>query len=184
VQDALSYGNSCIQSNPHPVPRRTLAARIPPGPAWPKPPESEDCLFLNVWTRGLSDRGKRPVIVWLHGGAFISGSASEPVVDGTNLARRANVVCVGINHRLNVFGYWMIGSIGVHLSRDPALQDRLRAHPRLIGAALEEFLRLYTPYRGFARTANHDTGIRGCPIRSGKARIKRGHPQRRTLSDA
>jgi para-nitrobenzyl esterase len=112
VQDALSYGNSCIQSNPHPVPRRTLAARIPPGPAWPKPPESEDCLFLNVWTQGLNDGGKRPVMVWLHGGAFISGSASEPVVDGGNLARRANVVCVGINHRLNVFGYCNLADLG------------------------------------------------------------------------
>ena len=112
VQDALSYGNSCNQSNPHPVPRRTLAARIPPGPSWPKPPESEDCLFLNLWTRGLNDGGKRPVMVWLHGGAFISGSASEPVVDGTNLARRANVVCVGVNHRLNVFGYCSLADLG------------------------------------------------------------------------
>lgn len=62
----------------------------------------------------------------------------------------------------------MIGSIGVHLSRDPALQERLRAHPGQIGAALEEFLRLYTPYRGFARTANRDIEIRGCPIRKGE----------------
>jgi para-nitrobenzyl esterase len=112
VQDALHYGNSCIQSNPHPAPRRTLAAQIPPGPAWPKPPESEDCLFLNVWTQGLSDGGKRPVMVWLHGGAFISGSASEAAVDGTHIARRGNVVCVGINHRLNVFGYCNLADLG------------------------------------------------------------------------
>ena len=62
----------------------------------------------------------------------------------------------------------LIGSIGVHLSRDPALQHLLRTQPQLIAAALEEFLRLYTPYRGFARTANHDVEIRGCPIRQGE----------------
>jgi len=62
----------------------------------------------------------------------------------------------------------MIGSIGVHLSRHPGLQRKLRAEPALIAAALEEFLRLYTPYRGFARTANHDIEIRGCPIRKGE----------------
>lgn len=62
----------------------------------------------------------------------------------------------------------LIGSIGVHLSRDLGLQRQLRANPQLIPAALEEFLRLYTPYRGFARTANHDVEIRGCPIRKGE----------------
>ena len=112
VQDCLNYGDSCIQSNPRPAPRRTLSARIPPAPAWPKPAESEDCLFLNVWTPGLGDEGKRPVMVWLHGGAFMSGSASEPVVDGANLARRGNIVCVGINHRLNVFGYCNLADLG------------------------------------------------------------------------
>lgn len=112
VRDALSYGNSCIQSNPHPGAPRTLAAHIPPGPVRPKLVESEDCLFLNLWSQGLNDGGKRPVMVWLHGGAFISGSASDPVVDGANLARRGNVVCVGINHRLNVFGYCSLADLG------------------------------------------------------------------------
>jgi cytochrome P450 len=50
----------------------------------------------------------------------------------------------------------VIGSIAVHLSRHPDLQQRLRQQPELTGAALEEFLRLYTPYRGFARTAKHE----------------------------
>lgn len=62
----------------------------------------------------------------------------------------------------------LIGSIGVHLSRDLALQQQLRENPQLIPAALEEFLRLYTPYRGFARTANRDVEIRGCPIKKGE----------------
>jgi len=50
-------------------------------------PESEDCLTLNVWTRGIDDGGKRPVMVWYHGGAFSYGSANTPRLDGTNLAR-------------------------------------------------------------------------------------------------
>lgn len=112
VREALTYGNSCIQSNPHPSAPRTLAAHIPPAPVRPKLIESEDCLFLNVWTQGVNDGGKRPVMVWLHGGAFISGSASDAVVDGANLARRGNIVCVGINHRLNVFGYCNLADVG------------------------------------------------------------------------
>jgi cytochrome P450 len=58
----------------------------------------------------------------------------------------------------------LIGSICVHLSRDQRLQQRLRAHPSLVPAAIEEFLRLYTPYRGFARTAVRDVTIRGRTI--------------------
>ncbi|MEN3747457.1 cytochrome P450 [Sphingomonas sp. HF-S3] len=62
----------------------------------------------------------------------------------------------------------MIGSIAVHLGRDRALQDRLRADPALIPAAIEEFMRLYTPYRGFARTAVCDVTIRGRTIPAGE----------------
>jgi len=61
-----------------------------------------------------------------------------------------------------------IGSIAVHLGRDRALQDRLRAEPELIPAAVDELLRLYTPYRGFARTARHDVTIRGRTIPAGE----------------
>lgn len=79
------------------------------GPASPqkniKEPTSEDCLFLNVWTRGLADGGRRPVMVYVHGGAHASGSGSSPLYDGVNLARRGDVVVMTVNHRLNVFGY-------------------------------------------------------------------------------
>ena len=54
----------------------------------------------------------------------------------------------------------LVGSMAVHLARDRALQDRLRAEPALIPAAVDEFLRLYTPYRGFARTAVRDVTVR------------------------
>ena len=62
----------------------------------------------------------------------------------------------------------IIGSICVHLSRDPQLQQQLRANPAQIPAALEEFLRLYTPYRGFARTANRDVTVQGKHIPQGE----------------
>lgn len=62
----------------------------------------------------------------------------------------------------------VIGSIAVHLGRDRALQQQLRADPALIPAAIDEFLRLYTPYRGFARTAVRDVTIRGRTIPAGE----------------
>ncbi len=66
--------------------------------------QSEDCLVLNVWTMGTSDRKRRPVMVWFHGGGFAYGSGQWPMYDGANLARQ-DVVVVTVNHRLNVFGY-------------------------------------------------------------------------------
>jgi para-nitrobenzyl esterase len=76
------------------------------------PPVSEDCLSLNVWTPALDDGGDRPVMVWLHGGAFISGSGAAPRTDGTSLAAKGNVVVVTLNHRLGAFGYLHLGELG------------------------------------------------------------------------
>ncbi len=66
---------------------------------------SEDCLFLNVWTPALNDGGKRPVMVYFHGGAYNSGSGSDPLYDGVNLVQKGDVVVITVNHRLNAFGY-------------------------------------------------------------------------------
>jgi para-nitrobenzyl esterase len=66
---------------------------------------SEDCLFLNVWTPALRDEGRRPVMVYIHGGAYSNGSGSSPLYDGVRLCKRGNVVVVTVNHRLNAFGY-------------------------------------------------------------------------------
>jgi para-nitrobenzyl esterase len=63
---------------------------------------SEDCLFLNVWTSSLP--GKRPVMVWLHGGAFSTGAPGRPTYFGDHFARDG-IVLVSVTHRLNVFGY-------------------------------------------------------------------------------
>lgn len=66
--------------------------------------QSEDCLFLNIWTPG-TDSERRPVMVYIHGGAYSNGSGSSDLYEGTRLARRGDVVVVTLNHRLNVFGY-------------------------------------------------------------------------------
>lgn len=89
TRDALAFGPSAPQ------------AALPAG----SPGSGEDCLVLNVFTPGVRDGQKRPVMVWLHGGGFRAGSGSTPVLDGTRLAQGHDVVVVTLNHRLNVFGF-------------------------------------------------------------------------------
>jgi para-nitrobenzyl esterase len=73
---------------------------------------SEDCLVLNVWTMGLNDNMKRPVMVWLHGGGFFEGSGDAlPCNEGASLAKTQDVVAITVNHRLGVFGYLHLGEI-------------------------------------------------------------------------
>ncbi len=74
-------------------------------------PQSENCLTLNVWTPGINDGGKRPVMVWLHGRGHYAGASSETMYNGANLSRRGNIVVVSVNHRLNVFGYLYLEEI-------------------------------------------------------------------------
>ncbi|MBI2149079.1 MAG: carboxylesterase/lipase family protein [Acidobacteria bacterium] len=74
-------------------------------------PMGEDCLKVNVYTNGLDNR-RRPVMVWLHGGGFSSGSGNWLLYDGTNLARKEDVVVVGVNHRLNLFGFLYLADLG------------------------------------------------------------------------
>jgi len=74
-------------------------------------PVGENCLTLHVWTPGL-DNARRPVMVWLHGGAFSYGSANSPRYDSTKLARRNDVVVVAVNHRLNIFGHLDLSAAG------------------------------------------------------------------------
>ncbi len=73
----------------------------------------EDCLRANVWTPGINDNKKRPVMVWLHGGGFQAGSGQElPSYDGENLARRGDVIVVTLNHRLGVLAHLNLASVG------------------------------------------------------------------------
>lgn len=66
--------------------------------------QSEDCLYLNVWTPGLDD-ARRPVLVWIHGGGFLVGAGSTPIYDGASLAARGDIVVVTINYRLGALGH-------------------------------------------------------------------------------
>ena len=89
VRDASHYGDICMQKMPN------------PDNGIGQLPASEDCLTLNVFTQELS--GKRPVMVWIHGGGFVNGSGSAELYDGSQLAKQG-VVVVTINYRLGRFG--------------------------------------------------------------------------------
>ena len=74
--------------------------------------KEEDCLNLNVWSPGIRDGKKRPVMVWLHGGGYTAGSSCElPTYDGESLSGSEDVVVVSINHRLNVLGFLDLSAV-------------------------------------------------------------------------
>lgn len=75
-------------------------------------PQSEDCLLLNIWTQGLDDSKKRPVMVWIHGGGFFTGGTTDPLYDGTNFAERGDVVLVSIQYRLGALGWLYLDELG------------------------------------------------------------------------
>ena len=80
---------------------------------WDDGYQDENCLRINIWTPGLADGKKRPVMVWLHGGAFSSGAGQElPSYDGAALSRKGDMVIVSLNHRLNVLGFLDLSSFG------------------------------------------------------------------------
>jgi para-nitrobenzyl esterase len=79
--------------------------------------QSEDCLHLNVFTPGLRDKKKRPVLLYIHGGAYNNGTVNSDLYDGKRLCQRGDVVVVTVNHRLNAFGYLYLGDLS------PAYKD-------------------------------------------------------------
>ena len=93
-----AFGASAMQPAPVPFSMWTEEFIAPPAPL------SEDCLTLNIWTAGKSRKDKLPVVVWIHGGGFVSGAASCAVYDGKAMAERG-IVFVSINYRLGVFGF-------------------------------------------------------------------------------
>ena len=109
VRDAVSYRGHAPQLPGRPERRPELRTLLGPVDATP---EGEDCLTLNLWTPGLGTAGRRPVMVWLHGGAFAYGSGNRAVTEGANLARRGDVVVVSVNHRLNIFGFLHLADLG------------------------------------------------------------------------
>jgi para-nitrobenzyl esterase len=116
VRPALGYGPtapqlSAAEMGGSPPADSDSAARMAQfagfisGLAGHEPAQGEDCLVLNVWTGGLDRDVTRPVMVWVHGGAFTSGSGSWPMYDGTPVAARGDAVVVTINHRLGILGF-------------------------------------------------------------------------------
>jgi para-nitrobenzyl esterase len=75
-------------------------------------PQGEDCLTLSLWTPSASRGGRRPVMVWLHGGGYSAGSPNMVPYDGANLARKHDVVVVVVTHRLNAFGFAYLAELG------------------------------------------------------------------------
>jgi para-nitrobenzyl esterase len=104
ARDARHFGDQCPQLAPPNAP--VLAS-------WAtNTGESENCLVLNVWTPGVADGKKRPVMVWLHGGGYSQFNGSSPYCDGVRLCQRGDVVVVTLNHRLNLFGYLYLAGLG------------------------------------------------------------------------
>ncbi len=79
-------------------------------------PQSEDCLFLNVWTPETHAAAKRPVMVYFHGGAYSNGTVTDPLTHGQRLAAQGDVVVVTVNQRLNAFGYAWLKPFGARFA--------------------------------------------------------------------
>lgn len=116
ILEATSFGASAPQPPPmegSPLPRRDVH--------W-----DEDCLFLNIYTPGADD-ARRPVLVWIHGGAWINGSGD--LYDGSSFARRGDIVVVTLNYRLGAFGFMELGHIdaGLRGSHNNGIRDQIEA---------------------------------------------------------
>ena len=105
VFDATSFGFVCpLLSQGRPSGELYVPHRF-----WP---QDEDCMNLNIWTPA-PDGGRRPVLVWLHGGGYTAGSAIEHIAyEGENMARYGDAVVVTVNHRLNILGYLDLSAFG------------------------------------------------------------------------
>jgi para-nitrobenzyl esterase len=110
IREAFEYGNFAPQSSRQRGAKQRQFFSVLSGTQQGSP--SEDCLYLNVWTKGLRDGRKRPVMFWIHGGGYDQGAGGSTGYDGAALAREYDVVSVSVNHRLNVLGYLFLGDVG------------------------------------------------------------------------
>lgn len=124
IKQCISFGPSPMQNSP-----------VPFGP-WseeyliPKEPISEDCLYLNVWTGAKSAKEKRPVVIWIYGGGFVSGGTAVPVYDGEAMAKNG-IIFVSANYRVGVFGFFALPELTKespnNTSDNYALMDQIAA---------------------------------------------------------
>ena len=98
VRECVTPPASAMQPKPRPMKCWTKEFMAPTEPI------SEDCLYLNVWTSAKKSSNKLPVIVWIHGGAFMNGSGTVPLYDGEGISKKG-CVFVTINYRLGIFGF-------------------------------------------------------------------------------
>lgn len=117
IRDALTFGACAMQS--------TISGDIGELIGIATHETSEDCLYLNVWTPVLETGGRRPVMVWIHGGGNTVGAGSQPRVNGEHLARVGDVVVVTVNYRLGAFGFLHAPELGA--TGNEALLDQVAA---------------------------------------------------------
>lgn len=134
VQEAVSYGYvspMLMQDNPS-------GELIVPHRYWP---QNEHCQNLNIWTQSLDVNAKKPVMVWIHGGAFSMGSSIEQkTYNGENMSKHGDVVVVSVNHRLNILGYLDMSPYGEKYENSAnAGQDDLIAALRWIKENIAAF---------------------------------------------
>jgi para-nitrobenzyl esterase len=125
VRDATEYGPS--------APQPWLPGGLPPIGSHGQPPFDEDCLTLNVWTPAIDDY-RRPVLVWIHGGGFLTGSGNLPFYAGDTFARDGDVVAISINYRLGPLGFLSgVGDANVWLTDQAAALRWIAANAAAFG---------------------------------------------------
>ncbi len=124
VKSCVAWGPSPMQGNPAPFSMWTEEFLIP------KEPIGEDCLYLNVWTGAKNIKEKRPVLVWIYGGGFVSGGSACPIYDGEAMAGKG-IVFVSINYRVGIFGFFahpeLTAESGHQASGNYGLMDQIAA---------------------------------------------------------
>lgn len=91
------------------------------------PVYSEDCLYLNVWSPAAAQEDALPVMVWIHGGTFVTGAGSQPMFDGAHMAASGRVVLVTVNYRLGPLGFMHLSPLGAGLGSNLGLLDQIAA---------------------------------------------------------
>jgi|SRR5271157_246176 len=118
IRDATQFAGAA------PQPKLALAAL----PGMDVGPQSEDCLYLNVYApAGAGPQARKPVMVWIHGGGFVIGSGAQSIYDARALARRGDVVVVTINYRLGALGWMDLGEQDDLAAQNAGLLDQVAA---------------------------------------------------------